>query len=99
MKNEAFDRDGFLVDPGSWSEDLARRIAAEDGVGELNEGHWSIINFLRENYLEGGLPAVSHVCHIHHFEHHCLPELFQSVKSAWRIAGLPNPGEEGNAYM
>ncbi len=99
MDMEAFDRDGFLADPGIWNEDLARLIAAEDGVGELSEAHWSIINFLRENYLEGGLPAVSHVCHINHFEHHCLPGLFRNVKTAWRIAGLPNPGEEGNAYM
>lgn len=99
METEKFDRDGYLIDPGSWNEDLARLIAAENGVGELGEGHWSIIRFLRENYLEGGLPAVSHVCHVHHFEHHCFPELFQSVKTAWRIAGLPNPGEEGNAYM
>jgi tRNA 2-thiouridine synthesizing protein E len=99
MNKETFDGDGFLSDPKSWNEDLARCIAAEDGVGELRDDHWEIIRFLRKNYLDGGLPAVSHVCHVHHFEHRCLPELFQSVKAAWRIAGLPNPGEEARAYM
>ncbi|MFH2211492.1 MAG: TusE/DsrC/DsvC family sulfur relay protein [Pseudomonadota bacterium] len=99
MEKETFDGDGFLTDPGKWNEDLARQLAVEDGVGELKEEHWAIIRFLRENYLQGGLPAVSHVCHVNHFEHQCLPGLFQSVKSAWRIAGLPNPGEEARAYM
>ena len=46
MENETFDRDGFLTDPGSWNEDLARHIATQDGVGELSEEHWSIIRFL-----------------------------------------------------
>lgn len=99
MEKEIFDEDGFLLDPGVWSEDLARRIAAEDGLGELGDGHWAIIRFLRANYLEGGLPAVSHVCHANHFKHYCLSDLFASVNTAWRIAGLPNPGEEALAYM
>lgn len=98
-KNVSFDEDGFLLDPMSWNEGLARRIASEDGVGELSDDHWAIIHYLRTNYCAGGLPAVSHVCHINHFEHHCLPDLFRSVKAAWRIAGLPNPGEEARAYM
>ncbi|GAO37441.1 TusE/DsrC/DsvC family sulfur relay protein [Sulfuricella sp. T08] len=99
METILFDRDGFLTFPENWNEELARRIAAENGVGELSEEHWEIIRFLRKHYLEGGLPAVSHVCHVHHFDHHCISDLFQSMKAAWHIAGLPNPGEEANAYM
>lgn len=94
-----FDRDGFLIDPMKWDEDLARHIAADDGIGELSEAHWAIIRFLREHYLDGGLPAVSHVCHANNFERRCIPSLFQNVRAAWRIAGLPNPGEEAKAYM
>lgn len=99
METEIFDGDGFLTDPEKWNEDLARQIATEDGVGELNEEHWAIIHFLRENYLNGGLPAVSHVCHVNNFERQCLPGLFKSARSAWRVSGLPNPGEEARAYM
>lgn len=99
MGKMAYDRDGFLADPESWNEDMAQCIAMEDGLGELSEAHWAIIRFLRVHCTEGGLPAVSHVCHVHHFDHRCIPDLFQNVKSAWRIAGLPNPGEEANAYM
>ena len=99
MGEMMYDRDGFVAEPWIWSEAMAQRIAAEDGLGELSEAQWAIIRFLRGHYTDGGLPAVSHVCHVHHFDHRCIPDLFQSVKSAWRIAGLPNPGEEANNYM
>lgn len=99
LEQPIFDRDGFLVDPASWDEELARQIAACDGMNELGEEHWAIIRFLREHYLDGGLPAVSHVCRVNHFEPLCLPSLFHSVRAAWRIAGLPNPGEEAKSYM
>lgn len=29
----------------------------------------------------------------------CLHQLFRSPRQAWRIAGLPNPGEEAKAYL
>lgn len=94
-----FDHDGFLADPLKWNEEAARHIAADDGIDELSDAHWAIIRFLREHYLAGGLPAVSHVCHANNFERQCIPSLFRSVRAAWRIAGLPNPGEEAKAYM
>ena len=99
MGTKVFDRDGFLITPENWNEELAQSIAAENGLAELSEEHWEIIRFLRKHYLKGGLPAVSHLCHVHHLNQHCIPNLFQSMKAAWRIAGLPNPGEEANAYM
>lgn len=99
MDNEKFDEDGFLTDPGSWNEEIARSIAVKEGIRELRDEHWAIIRLLRDKYIAGGLPAVSHVCHVNNFENDCLPDLFQNVKTAWRIAGLPNPGEEAKAYM
>lgn len=99
MNKENFDEDGFLINPGNWSEELAQSIATGEGLGKLNDEQWAIIRFLRQNYLNGGLPAVSHVCHVNRLDNDCIPDLFLSVKSAWRIAGLPNPGEEGKTYM
>ncbi|HEY6094039.1 MAG TPA: TusE/DsrC/DsvC family sulfur relay protein [Gallionellaceae bacterium] len=99
MKYPEYDQDGFLLDPLSWDEDLARSIAAEEGLIDLDEDHWAIIHFLRDHYVSGGLPAVSHVCHVNRLDDLCMTDMFQSVRSAWRIAGLPNPGEEAKAYM
>lgn len=99
MEEPEYDQDGFLADPTKWNEDTARLIASDDGIKELSKEHWTIIHFLRDHYLNGGLPAVRHVCHVNNFEDLCIPSLFSSVRSAWRIAGLPNPGEEAKAYM
>ena len=30
---------------------------------------------------------------------HCVDKLFHSQREAWRVAGLPDPGEEARAYM
>ncbi len=44
---------GHLVNHEDWSEDMARAIAAADGV-ELTDKHWDLINFLRDEYFNGG---------------------------------------------
>src|SRR5512138_93718 len=99
MRYVEYDQDGFLLNPAIWDEELALDIASEEGIEDLSADHWAVIHFLRDHYVNGGLPAVSHVCHINRLDDLCLPDMFHSVKSAWRIAGLPNPGEEAKAYM
>ncbi len=99
--NIAVDADGFLVDPGQWNEAVAERLAEADGVGPLGDAHWAVIRALRHHWEKThGLPAPHHICHETHQPHHCLETLFGgSLREAWRIAGLPNPGTEAMAYM
>jgi tRNA 2-thiouridine synthesizing protein E len=96
----AFDEDGFLVDPDAWTREVARQIASTDGVGQLTPDHWAVIFDLRERYLKAGaLPVMSHICRVHHLKRGAINELFGGCRRAWRIAGLPNPGEEAKTYM
>jgi len=95
-----FDEDGFLLDPRVWSEALARRLAQTDGVGPLSETHWRVLHFLREHHLSHGtLPPLSYVAWVFGVDRHELRELFHGERELWRLAGLPNPGEEAKAYM
>jgi TusE/DsrC/DsvC family sulfur relay protein len=83
-----------------WNEDLAQRLAQQDGVGELTEEHWRVIRFLREHFIQyGALPPERSACHFSHLDPHCVHRLFHGTKEAWRIAGLPDPGEEAKSYM
>lgn len=41
---------GFLANLEDWNEDIAKVIAAEEGI-ELTERHWDFINYLRDEYL------------------------------------------------
>jgi dissimilatory sulfite reductase related protein len=96
----SFDADGFMWNCEEWNEATARLIAHVDGVGDLDARQVSLLHSLRANYLRrGGLPAWPHVCHLVGFAPDCLTSLFPDAREAWRIAGLPNPGEEAKAYM
>lgn len=95
-----FDEEGYLCDPQTWSESMARCIASRDGFGELTQAHWAIIRALRDGYFKyGGPMAPRYFCHVSQMEKNCLNTLFaNNTNEAWRIAGLPNPGEEAKAY-
>lgn len=94
------DADGYVVDPHSWTRDTAIALAARAGIGELTHEHWRVIGHLRRHFLEHqNLPPLRLVCHEVGLDDHCIAHLFGEPKTAWQVAGLPNPGEEGKAYM
>jgi TusE/DsrC/DsvC family sulfur relay protein len=95
-----FDVDGFLADPEHWTPELATRIARLDGIGELGAKHWEVIRHVRKQfYSHGSLPVMRLVCRAAGLDRHKAHKLFSSCKGLWRVAGLPNPGEEAKAYM
>ena len=95
-----FDADGFLVDPAMWSESLADRVAQSDGFGKLNELQLSLLRTLRHEFAKhGSVPSLHHVCHLIGEAPDCMQHLFPGPREAWRLAGLPNPGEEAKTYL
>jgi tRNA 2-thiouridine synthesizing protein E len=97
---ELFDEDGLVRDFSFWSEPLAEAIAQDVGIGSLTEAHWKIIRAMREHYGKRGVaPAMHRVCHDAGIERQQVNDLFGYCLIAWRIAGLPSPGEEGKAYL
>lgn len=95
-----FDRDGFLEDGDRWTPALAEQIAAAEGVVALGLTHWDVIRLVRERYFAiGALPVMRLICRAAGIEPGRAHHLFPSCRSLWRIAGLPDPGEEAKAYM
>jgi tRNA 2-thiouridine synthesizing protein E len=45
------DENGNLTDPHAWDEDVAKALAAQDGI-ELTQEHWDLINYLRSEYFD-----------------------------------------------
>ena len=45
---------GFLIDPSTWTEEFAARMADACGVAELTEVHWQVIRFARSDWAESG---------------------------------------------
>jgi len=50
------DSEGYLVNPGDWSEEFARQQASHEGL-QLNHEHWEIIRFQRDWYAKHGQQA------------------------------------------
>ena len=95
-----FDRDGFLINPDILSEGLADRIASADGLTPLNDMQFGVLHALREEFMRNGnVTALSHICHLVGQNADCMQHLFPNPREAWRLAGLPNPGEEAKAYL
>jgi len=94
------DEDGFLIDGMKWNQALAERIAAREGIEALEERHWRLLRHVRERYQAlGGMPGMRRVCRATGIPREEIYMLFGGCLPVWRIAGLPNPGEEARSYM
>jgi tRNA 2-thiouridine synthesizing protein E len=46
--------EGFMTDPSEWTREIASAIAREDGIPELTEVHWKVIEFCRQSATKSG---------------------------------------------
>lgn len=87
--------EGYLADPQQWNKDVAMALArAEEGLDQLTDEHWAVINFIREHYLKSNLaPMVRSICKTTGLPLKRIYELFPSgpAKGACKLAGLPKP--------
>jgi TusE/DsrC/DsvC family sulfur relay protein len=93
-KTIEFDKDGFMIDPDLWNDKVAAAIAGEEGIDELSEKHWGIVNFIREYWKEHDLaPPVRLICTEVGVSVREIYKLFTSgpARGACRVAGLPKP--------
>lgn len=88
------DEDGFLENPDIWTEEVAADFATTEGVEDMTDEHWAIVNYIREYYLKfGTAPMIRKVCKSTQMDLKKIYELFPSgpAKGACKIAGLPKP--------
>ncbi|MBH89785.1 MAG: sulfurtransferase TusE [Magnetovibrio sp.] len=94
------DEEGYLVDIGSWNEELANLIAKDEEI-DMTEEHWEVVNFLRDYYNEYQIApavrvlikAVKKKMGAEKGSNKYMYELFPygPAKQACKIAGLPKP--------
>jgi tRNA 2-thiouridine synthesizing protein E len=73
------DEDGFIQEPERWNKDVAEALAKTEGVDELTDEHWKLVNYLREYYLEYGIaPMIRKLCKATGFKLNKVYELFPS---------------------
>jgi TusE/DsrC/DsvC family sulfur relay protein len=88
------DEDGFMQAPEIWNQEIASALATTEGVEDLTEAHWKVVNYLREYYLKFGIaPMIRKVCKETGYDLKTIYQLFPSgpAKGACKVAGLPKP--------
>ena len=86
--------EGFLTEPTQWNEDVGRAIAAAEGIDDLTDRHWIVINFMRDQYFEKGTgPTVRVLGKTSGVSVKELYQLFPKgpAKVAAKVAGIPKP--------
>ena len=100
LANPLFDENGFLTDKAQWNRQLASELASEEGISSLTMKHWRTINYVRERFLRFEQPPLLRLmCRDTGLDRFEVKSMFGSCRAMWRIAGLPNPGEEARSYM
>ena len=88
------DEDGFIVDPNQWTEEVAEALARTEGIDEMTDDQWNVVNYLRNYYLEYGVaPMIRKLCKETQFSLKEIYAMFPTgpAKGACKIAGLPKP--------
>ena len=99
-KSIPLDPEGFLVNMGDWSPEVAERLAEEEGI-VLSEEHWEVLRVLREFYarfeqapaMRPLVKAVGQALGPDKGRSMHLMKLFPGspAKVGARLAGLPKP--------
>ena len=88
------DEDGFLQEPERWNDEVAKDFAGSEAVTELTDGHWKVIRYIRNYYLQFGIaPMIRKLCKETGYKLNYIYKLFPSgpAKGACKLAGLPKP--------
>jgi len=54
LENVSLNEEGFMTNPDEWTEEIATVIAKNEGIEELTEAHWKIINHCRATRSANG---------------------------------------------
>ena len=88
------DAEGFLQKPSQWTEEIGVEIAKQAGIAELTERHWTVIRFMRNQYLQTGqAPSIRTLGKESGVTTKELYQLFPKgpAKLAAKIGGIPKP--------
>ena len=88
------DADGFMSDHTQWNAEIARELAREEGIDELTERHFAVLEYMRSEFIATGSgPSIRKLKNSGGVPTKELYGLFPGgpAKKAARIAGIPKP--------
>jgi tRNA 2-thiouridine synthesizing protein E len=88
------DADGHMKNRSEWNESVAAALALEEGIPQLTDRHWAVINYMRKEFeAKGDAPSIRKLTKESGVDTKELYALFPKgpAKKAAKIAGLPKP--------
>jgi TusE/DsrC/DsvC family sulfur relay protein len=84
---------GYLKDPSVWNRNIAQFLATGEGMGDLLDDHWRIIDYVRKyNERHDAWPLPQRVSKDLGLE---LKRFFRGAPEVvFKVAGMPDPGEK-----
>ena len=86
--------EGFMTDPAEWDKTIALEIAKDEGIDELTDEHWKVIQYCRQKASEtGSAPTLRAITNGANVSTKDLFKLFPKgpAKKVARISGLGKP--------
>ena len=88
------DEDGYMTDHSQWNKEIAAVLAKEQGIDELTDSHYIVIEFMRKEFEENGTgPSIRKLNKQSGVSTKELYQLFPGgpAKKAALIAGITKP--------
>ena len=52
-----------MEEPDQWNEEIAAALATTEGVEEMTDDHWKVVNYMRDYFAEfGTAPMIRKLC-------------------------------------
>jgi dissimilatory sulfite reductase related protein len=93
-KQVEVDADGHLANVSDWSDEVAKALAQEEEILEVNEKHMQVINYMRKEFeASGSVPSIRKITKQSGVNTKEMYALFPGgpARKAAKIGGLPKP--------
>lgn len=93
-RNLEFDAEGYMANAKDWDLEVAKVLAAEEGITDLTDRHLAVVNYMRREFEQTGSgPSIRKLTKESGVPTKELYALFPGgpAKKAARIAGIKKP--------
>ena len=92
-KTVTVDKDGYLTDVSQWNKDIAVEIGKEEGINQVTDKHFEVLNYLQDQQSKEVALTIRGVGKSGIVDIKQLYELFPKgpLKISSKMAGIPRP--------
>lgn len=85
--------EGYLTDVSQWTKEIAEEIAKQEGIEELTDKHWEVINWIQEQVKNDVALSIRSIKKSGVIDIKGFYALFPGgpLKVSTKIAGVPKP--------